>query len=177
MLPRAKQLIEKFDLSQHPEGGWYKRIYQSSDTVIAPQRFKSNDQRRSAFTIIYFLILNDDFSAFHKIKSDETFIFLEGNPITIHILNPTSQEYQTIQLGPSSNENCIPTAIIPHDTWFAAEAQEEQDYALINCYVAPGFEFYDFELANRSALITQFPEHSQIITRLTRSTTITDETF
>ena len=48
--------------------------------------------------------------------------------------------------------------------WFGAEV--EKDYALVSCTVAPGFEFADFELADRKVLLDRFPQHSDLITRL-----------
>jgi predicted cupin superfamily sugar epimerase len=54
---------------------------------------------------------------------------------------------------------------IPARWWFGAEC--EQHPTLASAIVAPGFDFADFELANRGQLLAQFPEHSAIISRLT----------
>ena len=42
------------------------------------------------------------------------------------------------------------------------------DYALVGCTVSPGFDFKDFELANREELINSFPEHRDVILNYTR---------
>jgi hypothetical protein len=41
-------------------------------------------------------------------------------------------------------------------------------YTLVGCTVAPGFEFEDFELGNREELIQRYPQHRELIERLTR---------
>ncbi|WP_334308776.1 cupin domain-containing protein [Lacrimispora sp.] len=40
-------------------------------------------------------------------------------------------------------------------------------YALVGCMVSPGFEFRDFELFKRNELIAKYPQHKQIIHKLT----------
>ncbi|OLP08243.1 cupin domain-containing protein [Rhodoferax antarcticus] len=41
-------------------------------------------------------------------------------------------------------------------------------FSLVGCTVAPGFDFADFCLADRAALVAAFPQHQQIIQALTR---------
>jgi predicted cupin superfamily sugar epimerase len=57
---------------------------------------------------------------------------------------------------------------VPAGDWFAAEVSQNDSYVLSGCTVAPGFNFDDFEMPNRSSLISQFPQHAAIITKLTR---------
>ena len=67
----AAQFIQQYNLQPHPEGGWYKETYRSSETIPAlslPERFGGE---RNFSTAIYFLLERGNFSAFHKIKSDE----------------------------------------------------------------------------------------------------------
>jgi len=58
--------------------------------------------------------------------------------------------------------------IIKKNSWFAAEVVDKKSFALIGCTVSPGFDFSDFELANRKELINNFPEHQEIIKRFTK---------
>jgi predicted cupin superfamily sugar epimerase len=65
------KLVEKFILSPHPEGGYYRENYRSPEMipkVFLPKRFSGE---RSYSTAIYFLLEKGNFSAFHKINSDE----------------------------------------------------------------------------------------------------------
>ena len=41
-------------------------------------------------------------------------------------------------------------------------------YSFVGCTVAPGFDFADFELGDRATLLSSFPQHREIIQRLTR---------
>jgi predicted cupin superfamily sugar epimerase len=66
----AEQLITKYDLKPHPEGGWYTQTYKSNEQIAAnalPGRFGAS---RVFSTAIYFLLEKGNFSAFHRIKSD-----------------------------------------------------------------------------------------------------------
>lgn len=64
------------------------------------------------------------------------------------------------------HENQTPQVVVPAYCWFAAHV--ESDFALVGCTVSPGFDFSDFELANREELIRQFTDLSEIITHYTR---------
>lgn len=52
--------------------------------------------------------------------------------------------------------------------WFAAEVNEKSSFTLLSCFVSPGFEYSDFELADRKTLTAQYPNHTDLINRLTR---------
>ena len=53
--------------------------------------------------------------------------------------------------------------------WFASCPGPDTEYSFVGCTVAPGFDFQDFELADRRELVGWYPEYSQIIERLTPS--------
>ena len=52
-------------------------------------------------------------------------------------------------------------------TWFGSYPNKGSKFSFVGCTVAPGFEFRDFELASRAALLKAFPQHSEDIERLT----------
>ena len=82
-------LIKKYSLQPHPEGGWYKETYRSDEIITAaalPERFRGN---RSYSTAIYFLLEQGNFSAFHRIKSDECWHFYAGDPLEVYTLDKT----------------------------------------------------------------------------------------
>jgi len=47
--------------------------------------------------------------------------------------------------------------------------RDPTEYSFVGCTVAPGFDFQDFELAERRELVGWYPEYAPIIERLTRS--------
>ena len=65
--------IKNLHLLPHPEGGYFKETYRSTEIVI-----NRKGKKRSASTGIFFLITSENFSAFHKIESDEMWHFYDG---------------------------------------------------------------------------------------------------
>ena len=116
----AEKLITTLGLSPHPEGGYYREIYRAKDQVEVPSRFSNHNRQRDAATLIYFLMQGGNFSAFHRIKEDEIWVYESGGPAIIYMLDSkTKQRIQKV-LG-SVEKGDAPVVIVPHDTWFANE--------------------------------------------------------
>lgn len=152
----AAGLVAKLGLQEHPEGGYYREIYRS------PLRVRVGGKERSAVTCIYYLLPRGSFSAFHRLRHDELWHFLGGSPLRIHCLRE-GREPWTLELGAGRELQ----AVVPAGTWFAAEPAGGE-FALLGCTVAPGFEFVDFELADRERLASAFPAAAGLVRRLTR---------
>ena len=163
----AQYWIDHLNLQEHPEGGFFKEVYRSDETVAGgglPDRYNGD---RCFSTAIYFLITANNCSKFHKIKSDETWHFYEGNPLNIYVLNSDDQRLDHFLLGRDIENGQQFQLTIPKNHWFGASLAVERGYALVGCTVAPGFDFTDFEMAGQQALITAFPRHQTIIEMLT----------
>jgi predicted cupin superfamily sugar epimerase len=156
----AQYWIKRLELQPHPEGGYYKEVYRSEESVDGKLLPGNRDGVRSVSTAIYFLLEGNDFSAFHRIKSDEIWHFYDGAPLMIYAIDKEGKlnEYP---LGVDS-----PMQIIPKEEWFAAELIDKSSYALVGCTVAPGFDFADFEMGNKEVLINTNPQFQEIINRL-----------
>jgi len=164
---KIRTLTEELGLIPHPEGGFYKETYRSNElvsTLELPERYTGN---RCFATAIYFLLVKNSFSAFHRIKSDETWHFYEGNPIEIITISDEGKLEKQL-LGTNWKNNEVPQFTIPSETWFASRVYNGGEYGLAGCTVYPGFEFSDFEMAERKALQEKFPLHTSIIQELTR---------
>lgn len=155
MADGARRIIERLGLSEHPEGGYYREIYRS------PLKVSARGLERRALTCIYYLLPRGSFSAFHRLRSDEIWHFLEGSVLRLHCLDRGG--LQTVDLGAGKDLQ----QAIAAGTWFAAEVVGGE-YSLAGCTVAPGFEFEDFELARRETLAAEFSRHADLIARLTR---------
>jgi uncharacterized protein len=83
----AKHWIESLGLISHPEGGWFKEVYRSRGNIPAGT-LADFGSSRSFSTSIYFLLEANDFSAFHRIRSDEIWHFYEGSPTLISAISP-----------------------------------------------------------------------------------------
>jgi len=92
--------------------------------------------------------------------------FLHGSPVRLHTLSETGVHSEFI-IGNDLEKGEFPQLIVPKRDWFAAEVMNDDAYTLVGCTVAPGFDFYDFELPSRKELSSLFPEHIEILTKLT----------
>jgi uncharacterized protein len=158
---RIATLVSQLSLQPHPEGGYFAETYRSAlelDTEFG---------KRNVATAIYFLLTAGNFSAFHRIKSDEGWHHYEGDVVHVHVIH-THGAYECIRLGKNATAGEVQQAMVPAHAWFASECIGENGYALVGCTVSPGFDFQDFELAKRLALQSTFPTQKAIIHRLTR---------
>jgi uncharacterized protein len=119
---------QALDLLPHPEGGWYRRTYESAISVAPP----GYSGARPSATAIYFLLGPGESSRWHRVRSDELYLWHRGE-LTVRL---DSAEYR---LGPDR-----PQLLIPGGTWQRAAAGKTE--ALISCVVSPGFDFADFEV-------------------------------
>jgi predicted cupin superfamily sugar epimerase len=163
----AQYWINHFGLSPHPEGGYYRVTYQSDLTIgrsALPSRYQGD---RPASTAIYFLLDGGDFSAFHRIASDELWHFYAGSSLVVYVIDPEGN-YSELHLGNDCDGGEVFQAVVKAGCWFASRLKNAAGFALVGCTVAPGFDFADFELAVRSELTTAYPQHRKLIEELTR---------
>ncbi len=147
----AESIIERLNLTRHPEGGFYRETYRAEKSITL------NDGRiRSAGTAIYYLLKGTDKSHFHRVESDELWLFHQGEPLEIHMIT-NDGVIETRVLGNRLDLNEEPQIAIPANTWFAAGIKSGEGFTLVSCVVAPGFDFEDFELADRNELIKLYP--------------------
>jgi predicted cupin superfamily sugar epimerase len=155
------ELIRRFDLKPHPEGGFFSETYRSAARVG-----RGDGSARSASTAIYYLLCDGARSAWHRIKSDEVWHFYAGEPLLVHVLDH-SGALVTHRLGDAlTHPEATFQAVVPAGLWFAAECADPATFALVGCTVAPGFEFSEFELADVDVLKRQFPQYSDLIGRM-----------
>ena len=162
------QIIEALDLKPHPEGGYFKETYRSKGQINSDSLHSGYKGSRNYATCIYFLLTSDSFSAFHRIKQDEIWHFYTGSPIRLHTISEQGKHNQQ-HIGSDFSKGEIPQCIVKGGDWFAAEVIHPDSYTLVGCTVSPGFSFEDFELPSRDTLLDRFPQHQELITRLTHN--------
>lgn len=160
-LQAATYWTERLELLPHPEGGYYKEVFRSSQEVVR----KSSTAIKQACTSIYYLLEGNDFSGFHRLASDEIWYFHKGEPLLIHIIDRQGV-YTTKELSDTLSGSL--SVVIEAGLWFAAEIPSAQEFALVSCAVAPGFDFTEFEMAKKDELIQLYPQHRDILSRLCR---------
>jgi predicted cupin superfamily sugar epimerase len=159
--------IEKLQLELHPEGGYFRQSYKA-DMVVAravlPAGFAGD---RAVSTAIYFLLEGENFSAFHRLRSDEVWHFYAGEPLVVHVIEPEGK-CSRILLGRDLEAGQVLQAVVRAGCWFASHVADWNSFAVVGCTVAPGFEFEDFELGKRAELAARYPQHWGLVERSTR---------
>lgn len=169
LMKPASYWIEKYQLLPHPEGGYYAETYRAAETIphqVLPSRFAGD---RAFSTGIYFLLESHHFSAFHRIQADEMWHFYAGDALEVFVIDAHSGTLDVIRLGNNPENGETFQAVVPAGAWFASRPASGSSYALVGCTVAPGFDFADFEMADREALTQAYPQHAGLIAGLTRS--------
>jgi predicted cupin superfamily sugar epimerase len=136
---RAKTLIRELGLQPHPEGGWYGELFRSTRPV------QPGDDRppRAALTSIDFLLEQGQFSAWHRVRSDEAWHLLEGESLTLWLLPPELGTIERVELRERRRH------VVPADWWQAAEPGS--GFAYVGATVGPGFDFADFDFGRDHA--------------------------
>jgi predicted cupin superfamily sugar epimerase len=132
--PAAADIIARLELKPHPEGGHFRETFRDS---------RVDGNGRAFSTAIYFLLARGERSHWHRIDAVEVWHYYAGAALTLKIADDDGT--WSFRLGPDLAAGELPQAIVPPDTWQAAESSG--DWTLVGCTVAPGFDFATFELA------------------------------
>lgn len=161
-------LVKALNLEPHPEGGYYREFYRCAFGYPCG-RSHSNDEpvTRSACTAIYYLLEEGDFSAFHRMKSDEIWHFYQGGPMQVHQISPEG-EYSKVVLGFDIAAGQAPAHVVPAGHWLASEPCHDSGFSLVGCTVSPGFEFSDLEMATSDQMVSLCKDRERLVKRLIR---------
>ncbi|AKM31728.1 hypothetical protein AB870_18855 [Pandoraea faecigallinarum] len=170
-MPSAADLITSLGLLPHPEGGHYRETYRASETIAADALPNGFPGPRSLSTAILYLLEAGDFSAFHRIRSDEVWHFHLGGTLWIHEIDPCGKRAST-PLGPGVGRGEQLQYVVRAGHWFAAQPAPSTRFSLVGCTVSPGFAFEDFEMADAAALAAQWPAHRELVQALGRRTSV-----
>jgi uncharacterized protein len=188
MRPTAAQMAASLGLEPHPEGGYYLETYRAAQTLRTPYG------ERPASTAILFLITAGSVSRLHRLGSDELWVYQGGLPLELVTIAPDGEVLRRVLgdpediLGrdqeraptpdapawlPRDAPGWLPQALVPAGDWQGARLAgglhlpAQHAWALVSCVVTPGFDFADFELADRDALLAEHPRHAELIRALT----------
>jgi hypothetical protein len=132
-VPPGDWLIETLGLESHPEGGWYRRTWEAPSPV----------GERPAASAIYYLLLQGEVSAPHRIDATEVWHFYAGDPLELH-REPSRAAANVTILGPDIGAGQRPQAVVEAGVWQWARPLGR--YALVGATVTPAFTFEGFEL-------------------------------
>ena len=166
MKMNADYYVKHLGLLPHPEGGYYKETYRSKGK-IKTGLLPGIVAERNFSTAIYFLLEKNNFSAFHRIKSDELWHFYAGDPLEVIEITKKGELKITV-VGREIMNGQTFQYMVPSGHWFASRVKKGGEFSLVGCTVSPGFDFLDFEMADRDSLVKEFPVQEEIIRMLTR---------
>lgn len=156
---RAAELVQMLQLQPHPEGGFYREVFRSAASV------QPDDARppRSALTTIDFLLARGQFSAWHRVASDEVWHLLEGGPLRLWLMPPEANRVSSVELGAADGMR-VPRHVVPAHWWQAAEPLG--DFAYVGATVGPGFDFGDFSFLRGEPLAQHLAQLAPGLERL-----------
>ena len=144
--------IEKLGLLPHPEGGYYRQLYGNDATG------------KKDISTIYYMLTANDISAFHRLHGVvEIWYYHDGEPLNIYVIDQDGK----LSVHNLSTDSEMQVVIMP-EQWFAAEIPSKQGFCLVGCAVGPAFSFENFELAKKANLLQLYPQHKELIERLTK---------
>ncbi len=129
----GEHFIAELALEPHPEGGWYRRTWVAEAEAGV----------RPAASTIYYLLLEDEASAWHRIDATETWDFEAGDPLELR-LEWDDGRADTLVLGPEVSAGQRPQAVVEPGVWQTARSLGF--YTLVVATVTPAFTFEGFEL-------------------------------
>jgi predicted cupin superfamily sugar epimerase len=158
----ASQLIAKLDLVPLPhEGGFFRRTWTSATT---------RPDARAEGSAIYFLLTDEDFSAFHRLRTPELWLFHAGDEVEHVQLEPAAANPLVTMLGADPLVGHRPQLVVPGGVWQGAHLRRPQrhGWALCSCVMSPAWDDREFELGQPGRLLSEFPAAALWIPLLTR---------
>ncbi len=151
-------LIAHYGLEPIPrEGGLFR------ETWAGPARADG----RPEGTAIVVLLTADDYSALHRLPTDEIWHFYLGDPLDLLLLAPDGTT-RTSVLGPDLLGGQHLQLTVPAGTWMGARVTPPGAWTLFGCTMAPGFTFEGYEHGNAAHLTARYPSEAARITELCR---------
>jgi len=143
MTEPTSPLIPLLGLEPHVEGGWYRETWKTAESTTPP----GYSGPRAYATGIYFLLQPGETSRWHRVRSDELWLWHRGGPLRLHLGGSGERPDDGVPhiLGPDVESFERPQLLVPAHTWQSAEPAGDEP-VLVTCIVAPGFHFDDFEL-------------------------------
>jgi uncharacterized protein len=169
--PNVEEIIKLLGLQALPvEGGYFRVTYRSDELIQAealPERYTA---ARSMAGAIYFLETSEQFSAMHKLPSDELYYYHLGDPMEMLFLHPDGSG-ETRILGSDLQAGQQLQILAPRHSWHGSRPLPEQEhgFSLGSTSMAPGYDETDPVFASRDELIKAYPAFSTLIEALTRS--------
>lgn len=168
----AQRLIQHYEMQRVPqEGIWFSPTYVSEDKIegsALPPRYAG--QARTAGNAIVVVATHADFSAMHRLRTDETWHFYSGSPLELLLLYPDGHG-RVVTLGAAVLAGELRQFTVPQGVWQGAVLTGSMPgaYSFAATQLSPGFDYADFEIGYRDDLARRYPAFTREIERRTRA--------
>ena len=126
----AREVSEKLELEQHPEGGWFRETW----------RADALEGERASATAILMVLENGQKSRWHKVDGAEVWLWHSGNPLMLSLSGELEGAVRRVRLGPDLTGGDVVQHVVDPLEWQSAEALAGScDYTLMSCIASPGF--------------------------------------
>ena len=164
----ADELIALLELEPLPiEGGFFRRTYTAADAVSAEALPARYGGPRDFCGAIYYLLGPGDFSALHRLRTDEIYHFYLGDPVELLMLHPDGS-HSAHTLGPDLRAGHVVQLVVPRGVWQGSHLAAGGGCALLGTTMAPAYAQEDFEIGTHDALVAEYPACAELIAALTR---------
>jgi len=164
----AERLIQLLNLEPLPiEGGFFRQTYLAPETFEPTASPGRTPGPRSACSAIYYLLHGDNFSALHRLKTDELYHFYLGDPVEMLLLYPDGSVLHPV-LGNDLENGQHLQFLVPQGVWQGSQLMPGGRFGLLGTTMAPAYTQADFELGDRAALIQQYSGQAERVRQLTR---------
>jgi predicted cupin superfamily sugar epimerase len=131
-----REVVARFGMAAHPEGGWYVETWRASAV----------DGGRPVASAILFLLAVGETSHWHRVDADELWEYSAGDALELLIATDRpGAGIERHRLGPDITTGDEAQVVVPAGAWQAARPLGA--WTLVGCVVAPAFTFDGFELA------------------------------
>ena len=141
-----EELIKRFDLKPHIEGGYFNELDRSD--------IKYNEEQY-LYSSILFLLGDGDISHLHVLREDELWYYQGGDDCTIIDIDENFN-VQEIKVGINS-EDAFPQYSVKKGHIFGSK-YNGKSFTLVGCMVSPSFLYSHFKLIKRKDLENKLDE-------------------
>lgn len=139
-----KELIKRLKLKPHFENGLY-----------VERNFPKEKAKRQKSGAIYYYVRKNEKSRFHKIDSDEYWLYHFGSDLEIWIIYP---DHKVVVKKCGLGKDAEPIVYVPKGSIFASKHTSAKEGTLVTCLTVPAFNKASFKIYQTSVLKKRYPK-------------------
>ena len=143
----AEELIARFRLEPHVEGGAFRELYRENFVPTG---------ERPAHGVIYYLLRDSEVSDFHVLDADEYWLWHAGPDVELWSYGPDGLlKVELLGMG----EGAQPCVLMPAGVTFGARpVPGAQGAMLCSCVCVPEFMYEHYRILTKDEVLEQCPQ-------------------